>query len=105
MIILNKRSFLGLTAARERQWREFWDEKVKIMLSTLEKGCSIGHHIHKTSSEIIYVIEGEAKCVLDGKEEIVRGGTVPIARKGLVILSETNSEEILDNVRCQFQEQ
>ena len=95
MIILNKRSFLGLTAARERQWREFWDEKVKIMLSTLEKGCSIGHHIHKTSSEITYVIEGEAKCVLDGKEEIVRAGQCHYCPKGACHSLRNDSEEIL----------
>ena len=49
----------------------FMDTNIKIMKSVLEKGYSIGEHTHKTSSEIIYIISGTAKCTLDGKEELV----------------------------------
>lgn len=51
------------------------------MKSILGKDCSIGEHEHKTSSEIIYVISGEAKCILDGKEEIVKKENVIIVKK------------------------
>lgn len=52
----------------------FTDGKIKIMLSTLEAGCSIGLHEHKTSCEVIYIISGEALCTLNGKEEIIKTG-------------------------------
>lgn len=60
----------------------FMDENIKIMKSVLEKGCSIGEHTHKTSSEIIYIISGTAKCTLDGKEEIVHKRKMSLLSKG-----------------------
>lgn len=59
------------------------------------KGSSIGEHIHKTSSEIVYVISGEAKCILDGKEEIVREGECHYCPKGSTHSIINNKDENL----------
>lgn len=67
----------GITKARM-----YADQNIKIMLSTLEPGCSIGVHEHKTSSEIVYVLAGEAHCTLNGKEETVRAGECHYCPKG-----------------------
>lgn len=58
------------------------DNNVKIMKAELEKGSSIGEHTHTTSSEIIYIISGVTKCILDGKEEIVKAGECHYCPKG-----------------------
>ncbi len=73
----------------------FMDKNIKIMKSTIEKGSSIGEHIHKTSSEIVYVISGEAKCILDGKEEIVREGECHYCPKGSTHSIINNKDENL----------
>lgn len=62
--------------------RMFIDDNGKIMKATLEKGASIGEHTHITSSEIIYIISGTAKCLLNGKEEIVKAGQCHYCPKG-----------------------
>lgn len=59
----------GITKAKM-----FNDGKIKIMLSTLEVGCSIGVHEHKTSCEVVFMLSGEALCTLNGKEEVVKSG-------------------------------
>ena len=69
----------------------FMDSNMKIMLSTLEKGCSIGKHKHITSSEIIYILKGEAKIYLDDKEEIVKEGQCHYCPKG-------SCHEIINNL-------
>ena len=58
------------------------DNNIKITKSVLEKGWSIGEHTHKTSSEIIYIISGTAKCTLNGyiRENVI------IAQKIALIL-------------------
>jgi quercetin dioxygenase-like cupin family protein len=58
------------------------DGQVKIMRSILDPGCSIGYHSHLDSSEICYILEGEADCVVDGKEETVKAGQVSYCPKG-----------------------
>lgn len=62
--------------------RMFIDENGKIMKAILEKGSSIGEHTHMTSSEIIYIISGVAKCILNGKEEVVKAGNCHYCPKG-----------------------
>ena len=56
----------------ETKAKMFNDGKIKIMLSTLEAGCSIGEHEHKTSCEVIYVLSGEALCTVNGNKEIIK---------------------------------
>lgn len=52
----------------------FKDENNKIMLGKLEAGASIGLHTHETSSEIIYILQGNGKVLYDGKYEKVSSG-------------------------------
>ena len=59
----------------ETKAKMFNDGKIKIMLSTLEVGCSIGEHEHKTSCEVIYVLSGECHyCPKGSKHSIVNNG-------------------------------
>ncbi|MCM1544973.1 MAG: cupin domain-containing protein, partial [Ruminococcus sp.] len=60
----------------------FMDKNMKIMISTLEKDCSIGKHIHSTSSEVIYVLSGSARVILNGEEEIIKAGQCHYCPKG-----------------------
>lgn len=61
--------------------RMFKDENGKILVSRVPAKSSIGLHKHEYNSEIVYVISGEIKCILDGKEEIVKG-TMPLLSQG-----------------------
>ncbi|MCM1500620.1 MAG: cupin domain-containing protein [Clostridium sp.] len=50
------------------------DELGKIMYGKLPVGSSIGYHKHDGNSEIIYILDGVAKCLYDdGEEELVKG--------------------------------
>lgn len=54
--------------------RTFFDGTNKIMLGCLEPGCTIGYHCHETSSEMIYILSGQAKVLYDdGEEQLVPG--------------------------------
>ena len=44
----------------------FVDKNNKIMCGCLEPGASIGLHTHDTSSEIIYILNGEYESVSEG---------------------------------------
>ena len=46
----------------------------RIMRGRLAPGASIGNHTHGTSSEILYILEGEAKAVCDGETERLAPG-------------------------------
>lgn len=59
------------------------DDKNRIMKGILKKGSSIGYHIHDTSSEIVYVLQGEAHFVIEGKDEYVKAGQVHYCKQGL----------------------
>ena len=54
--------------------RMFNDGKCKILRGCLAPGCSIGMHTHATSSEIIFVLSGTGKMLIDDTEEILRPG-------------------------------
>lgn len=56
--------------------RNFVDEKVKIMYSTLRPGSSTGLHTHEQNSEIIFIISGTCTFHYDGKTETARAGQV-----------------------------
>ena len=77
--------------------RMFADENVKIMRVVLEKGSSIGIHTHTTNSEIIYIIDGIARCSIDGKEEIVKKGECHYCPKGSThsILNENEKDLVM----------
>ncbi len=51
------------------------EELGKIMLGRLAHGCTIGYHKHETSSEIIYILSGQADFLYDeGTETALPGG-------------------------------
>lgn len=54
--------------------RNYVDDKVKIMYSTLRPGSTTGEHTHVGNCEIIFVISGVATFVYDGQEEVCRAG-------------------------------
>ena len=60
----------------------FADDLNRIFLGRLQPGCSIGMHIHDTSSEVIYVLEGEGTTILDGVTEVLRPGDCSYCKKG-----------------------
>lgn len=50
------------------------DELCRIMSGRLEPGASIGYHTHEGNSEIIYILEGNGKCLYDDGEEKLSAG-------------------------------
>ncbi|MBO4983820.1 MAG: cupin domain-containing protein [Clostridia bacterium] len=60
----------------------FVDDKNKIMKGCLKEGASIGLHTHETSSEIIFIISGTGKQIIDGQEEILKAGDCHYCKKG-----------------------
>ncbi len=58
------------------------DELGKIIYGKLEPGSSIGYHKHETDSEIIYILEGKAKCLYDDGEERLLAGECHYCPKG-----------------------
>ncbi len=49
--------------------RAFEDERVKVMITTLDPGSSIGLHRHEGSCEVFYGLSGSGKVLYDGSEE------------------------------------
>lgn len=60
----------------------FHDEKNRIIYGKLEPGASIGVHTHETNSEIIYIIEGTGKILMDGTYEKLAAGMCHYCPKG-----------------------
>ena len=58
------------------------DDLNKILRVRLPRGCTIGQHTHDTSSEIIFIISGIGKSILDGKEETLTPGICHYCPKG-----------------------
>ena len=54
----------------------------RILRGCLAPGCSIGLHRHEASSEIIYILSGEGKVILDGEEERLTAGDCHYCKKG-----------------------
>ncbi|MCF0241220.1 MAG: nitroreductase family protein [Treponema sp.] len=60
----------------------FFDGKNRILYGRLEPSSSIGLHCHDTSSEIIYIISGNGKVVIDGSIESLKPGDCHYCPKG-----------------------
>ena len=58
------------------------DDLNRIMQGRLAPGCSIGLHVHDTSSEIIFILSGTGTAILDAQEEILPPGTCHYCPKG-----------------------
>jgi len=55
----------------------FSDGKNKFLLAKLEPGSTVGVHMHKMNSEIIYIVDGVATVKYDnGPDEIVKQGEI-----------------------------
>lgn len=52
----------------------FTNDQIKIMRMHFHPGDSIGKHVHESNCEIMYVISGRARIILDGVEEYVEAG-------------------------------
>ena len=62
--------------------RIFNDNQNKILKGRLAPGCSIGLHCHETSSEVIFILSGSGKAILNGKEELLFEGACHYCPKG-----------------------
>lgn len=71
------------------------DDLNRLMRNTLAPGASIGLHKHETNSEIIYVLQGTARAVIDGKEERLAPGLVHYCAKG-------HEHTIINEGKCDF---
>ncbi len=58
------------------------DDRNRILKGRLAPGSSIGTHCHATSSEILFVVAGEGRVILDGVEERLTPDTCHYCRKG-----------------------
>lgn len=67
----------GITYARM-----FFDGQNRIMLGRLPVGSTIGMHTHEGSSEIMHVISGTARVIMDGEVEIIPAGQTHYCPKG-----------------------
>lgn len=74
----------------------FTDELNKILKGRLVPGASIGLHCHETSSEIIYVLSGNGKMILDGEESRLKAGDTHYCKKGQshTFINDTNEDII-----------
>lgn len=66
----------------ETRSRAYFDGVNKIMRGCLLPGCTIGYHCHETSSEMIYILSGEARCLIDDGEEFLKPGDCHYCPKG-----------------------
>lgn len=62
--------------------RMYSDNLNRIMLARITPGSSIGMHTHETNSEIVYVLSGTARIMMDDGEEIVHAGQTHYCPKG-----------------------
>lgn len=75
--------------------RNYCDDKVKIMYSTLRPGASTGLHTHAENCEIIYVISGTATFHYDGQVEQCRAGQCHYCPMGHSHYMENNTDHDL----------
>ena len=60
----------------------FADDLNKIMVGRLEPGASVGYHRHEEDSEVVYILKGCGKFVLENGEETVPEGSGHYCPKG-----------------------
>jgi mannose-6-phosphate isomerase-like protein (cupin superfamily) len=62
--------------------RMFNDDLNRILMLRLQPGSSIGMHTHETNSEIMHVLSGTAKVIMDDQAEIIPAGQTHYCPKG-----------------------
>ena len=68
--------------------RMFNDEHNRIAMIRLQPGCSIGMHTHETNSEIMHVLSGSARIVMEDHIEHVSAGQVHYCPQGHAHMTE-----------------
>lgn len=71
------------------------DDLQKIMRLELTKGTSIGMHTHTDNSEIVYVLQGRATCMMNDQIEMVHAKECHYCPKGCTHSIKNNDEETL----------
>ena len=72
------------------------DELNRIMRCRLVPGATVGLHTHEENSEIVLILEGSGKAVLDGTEERLNAGMCHYCPKGHshTIVNDTDADLI-----------
>lgn len=70
----------------------FSDENNRFLHGSLEVGGTIGLHCHDTSSEIIYILSGVGKVLIDDSVEDLKAGDAHYCPKGHTHSLQNNSQ-------------
>ena len=62
--------------------RMYYDEKYRIIPTSIHPGGSIGAHTQTSGDDMNYILSGIGKAVCDGTEEELRPGVMHICPKG-----------------------
>lgn len=90
----NKPNFKG--GEKSLDVKMFSDEKNKIMRGRLQKGATIGMHIHDTSCEIIYILKGKGTMLYEDTVETLIPGDVHYCPKGKKHSLQNHEDEELE---------
>jgi len=72
------------------------DETATLFVARFAAGGEVKPHFHKTHSEILYVIEGTGRMIIDGKEIDIKPGSILMNPMGKVhSMKNTGSGEIV----------
>ena len=72
------------------------DETATLFVARFAEGAEVKSHFHKTHSEILYVIEGSGRMIVEGKEIDIKPGSILMNPAGKVhSLKNTGSGEIV----------
>lgn len=68
----------------EKEFRAntYMDSENRVFVGRLAPGASIGYHEHSTSSEIIYILQGSGKVLIESGYEPVSVGQCHYCKKG-----------------------
>ncbi len=58
------------------------DENNRILKGRLPVGATVGLHTHEDSSEIIFILSGKGKAILDGETEALAAGDCHYCPRG-----------------------
>jgi mannose-6-phosphate isomerase-like protein (cupin superfamily) len=75
--------------------RNFVDDKVKIMYSTLRPGATTGLHTHEGNCEVVFIVSGIATFHYDSEIEEARAGQVHYCPMGHSHFMENNTDHDL----------
>ena len=57
-------------------------EKTQIVIMSIKPGTDIGMETHPDNDQVLYLVEGEGKVILNGQEESFKKGDVVLVRAG-----------------------